>query len=149
MIVVVLAVVVDAVAATKRFVYADTPGHCPWRVLFNQQPCGGKVYKEMIVRLYVGNLPFEMNDAGLRDLLAPFGRIDEAAVVTNGRNKSRGFGFATLQTDTPDEVIGSLDGRTIEGRALQVRPAHAPPSFQRAPRPFGRDQGRGRPRRDD
>jgi RNA recognition motif-containing protein len=102
----------------------------------------------MVVRLYIGNLPFEVDDAGLGELLAPFGSVEEARVVTNARNKSRGFGFATLQTDQPDEVMASLNERSIAGRPLQERPAHASPSFQRSPRPFDRDQRRGRPRRD-
>ncbi len=101
----------------------------------------------MVVRLYIGNLPFELDDAGLNELLAPFGNVEEARVVTNARNKSRGFGFVTLETDQPDAVIASLNERSVAGRPLQVRPAHASPSFQRPPRPFDREQRRGSPRR--
>jgi hypothetical protein len=44
-------------------------------------------------------------------------------------------------------VIASLNERSVAGRPLQVRPAHASPSFQRPPRPFDREQRRGSPRR--
>lgn len=101
----------------------------------------------MTVRLYVGNLPFELDDNGLREIVEPFGSVEEARVVTNARNKSRGFGFVTLETDQADEAMEALNDRVIEGRPLQVRPAHSMPGFQRAPRPF--DSRRRPPRRQD
>jgi RNA recognition motif-containing protein len=103
----------------------------------------------MVVRLYIGNLPFEVDDTELRSLLAPFGGVEEARVVTNARNKSRGFGFVTLETNTPDEVIVALNNRSVAGRLLRVHPAHAVPSFQRQPSPYNRDNRRGPPRREN
>jgi RNA recognition motif-containing protein len=103
----------------------------------------------MLVKLYIGNLPFEVDDAELRGLLAPFGGVEEARVVTNARKRSRGFGFATLQTDMPDQVIVALNDRSLAGRQLRVHPAHEVPSFQRQPSPYNRDHRRGPPRRDD
>ena len=94
----------------------------------------------MSVKLYVGNLPFEMDDAGLRNLVTPFGGVEDARVVTNSRNKSRGFGFVTLQTDMTEEVIGSLNNHVVEGRPLRVHLAHTLPSFQRQPSPFNREK---------
>lgn len=101
----------------------------------------------MLTKLYVGNLPFDVDDAGLQALLTPFGTVEEARVITNARNHSRGFGFATMDCDVPEKLIAALDGHLVADRPLQVRPAHAPPSFQRTPRPFDRDNRRsGRPR---
>ena len=46
------------------------------------------------MKLYVGNLSYQVTDSDLRDLFAPFGEPDSARVITDrDSGRSKGFGF--------------------------------------------------------
>ena len=77
-------------------------------------------------RLYVGNLPFSVDEAALRALFTQAGHEPtEVAVVTDrDTGRSRGFGFVTLASDSAAQAAASaLNGKEIEGRALTVNEA--------------------------
>jgi len=92
-----------------------------------------------IMRLYVGNLPWSIDDAQLKELFEKAGAV-ESATVMKERNRfddrpprSRGFGFVDMPND--DEAKAAIDmynDQEVEGRALQVNEAR--PLEERAPR---------------
>jgi len=77
------------------------------------------------VDIYVGNLPWSVNDAGLAALCQPHGTVSTAKVIIDRETtRSRGFGFVSMPN--PDEAqaaIKALDGSQLGGRALRVREA--------------------------
>jgi len=71
--------------------------------------------------IYVGNLPWSIDDEGLKDLFAEHGEVISAKVIRDREtNRSRGFGFVEMNDDSSDDAISALDGHEIEGRALKV-----------------------------
>ena len=76
------------------------------------------------MKVYVGNLPWSVKDADLRELFAPFGNVDSAEVVTDrDSGRSRGFGFVEMATNHAAQAITKLNGREVESRALRVSEA--------------------------
>ncbi|HEX3133451.1 MAG TPA: RNA-binding protein [Planctomycetota bacterium] len=77
------------------------------------------------MELYVGNLPWSVNDEGLTNMFAAHGAVTRAKVVMDRETgRSRGFGFVTM-TNAPEgkAAIDALNGKDFEGRALRVREA--------------------------
>lgn len=77
------------------------------------------------MELYVGNLPWSVNDEGLTNMFAAHGAVGRAKVVMDRETgRSRGFGFVTMTNDAEGKAaIDSLNGKDLEGRALRVREA--------------------------
>ncbi len=76
-------------------------------------------------KLYVGNLSYDMNDAGLNALFAPFGTVDSAQVIMDrDAGRSKGFGFVEMSNaGEADAAIAALNGKENGGRALKVNEA--------------------------
>ena len=71
--------------------------------------------------IYVGNLPWSMDDDGLKQLFAEHGEVSSAKIIKDREtNRSRGFGFVSMDDDAADAAISSLDGSEIDGRNLKV-----------------------------
>lgn len=77
------------------------------------------------MKLYVGNLSKQVNDAQLNDLATPFGKIVSANVATErSSGESKGFGFIEFTTaDEGQAAITGLDGRDVNGQNLKVNEA--------------------------
>ena len=86
------------------------------------------------MKLYVGNLPWSIDDEGLKKLFSEFGEVEEASIIKDKfSKKSKGFGFVTIASDEDaKKAISELDGKTIEGRELRV--SEARPMEERPPR---------------
>ena len=81
----------------------------------------------MSVRLYIGNLPFEVTGDDLNALFSTIGVVEDAIIVTQrGGGRPRGFGFVEMQ-DVQDAhlAIEQLDGHSLAGRALKVNVANS------------------------
>ncbi|HLN92730.1 MAG TPA: RNA-binding protein [Thermoanaerobaculia bacterium] len=89
------------------------------------------------MKLYVGNLPYTMDEGDLRDLFTPYGTPSSVAVIMDrGTGRSKGFGFVEFENDTEAKAaISALNGRDFNGRALTVSEAR--------PRAEGGGGGRG------
>ena len=89
-------------------------------------------------KLYVGNLPFSMTDEDLARVFGDIGAVTSASIVTDrDTGRSRGFGFVEMGNDQQAKAaISGLDGKMVEGRALQVNVAR--------PRESGGGGGGGR-----
>lgn len=76
-------------------------------------------------RLYVGNLPYSIDDAGLRDLFSKFGEVVDVKVIIDFQsNRSKGFGFVTFADKSAgDKAVSEMDGTEIDGRKLKVNEA--------------------------
>ena len=77
------------------------------------------------MKLYVGNLPIQINDAQLNDLVIPYGALLSATVITEGSSgASRGFGFVEFSNgDAGRAAIAALDGHEVHGQTLKVSEA--------------------------
>ena len=77
------------------------------------------------MNIYVGNLPYNMDNDGLHDLFASHGAVDKATVIADRDNgRSKGFGFVEMANDSEAEAaIEALDGSSIEGRDIKVNQA--------------------------
>lgn len=76
-------------------------------------------------KLYVGNLPYTVNDEGIRDIFAGVGEVIDAKVIMDKiSGRSKGFGFVTMKDDaTAQQAIEQMDGKDVEGRPLKVNVA--------------------------
>lgn len=76
-------------------------------------------------KLYVGNLPYSVNDESLSAMFAEFGDIKEAKVISDKfSGRSKGFGFVTFANgDDAAKAVEAMNGKDIEGRNLTVNVA--------------------------
>ena len=83
----------------------------------------------MSVRLYVGNLSFDLTADDLREIFAQLGEGEDSLIVTRpDGGRPRGFGFVTMAEGTAgEEAIRQLDGQEVAGRALVVNVAKERP----------------------
>ena len=79
----------------------------------------------MGTKLYVGNLPFDITEGDLRNMLSEHGPVNEITVVMDKfTNRARGFAFATMNTEEGAKAaIQALNGKDFKGRALTVNEA--------------------------
>lgn len=92
----------------------------------------------MSTKLFVGGLPWAMDNQRLKEVFAEFGGLEDARVILDRETgRSRGFGFVTFVDDAGAEKALALNGREIDGRSIRVDRA------QEKERP-----ARGRPRED-
>ena len=78
-----------------------------------------------MLNLYVGNLPYTMNDQELNELFSQIGDVQSAKVMSDrDTGRSRGFGFVEMaDADAGHEAIEKLNGQDCDGRALVVNEA--------------------------
>lgn len=82
----------------------------------------------MQTRLFIGNLSWNTSDTDLSQLVAAQAEVLDAKVISDrDTGRSRGFGFVTIESDNPGEVIRALDGQEIDGRAIRVNQAEDKP----------------------
>jgi RNA recognition motif-containing protein len=79
----------------------------------------------MSIRLYVGNLPKELDRQELQDVFAPEGESVTTKVITDRKTgKCRGFGFVTVLTDEQaDQVIEKYNGLMFKENPLKIEKA--------------------------
>ncbi|HRN96113.1 MAG TPA: RNA-binding protein [Candidatus Levybacteria bacterium] len=75
-----------------------------------------------MTKLFVGGLPYAMNDQALNDLFAEYGTVTSAVVITDrSTGQSKGFGFVELEDDAmAQKAIEELNGKDVEGRSIAV-----------------------------
>ena len=108
----------------------------------------------MSARLFVGNLPFDVTEADLRELFAPVGPLSYVFLpVDRDTGKRRGFAFIEFSDEAKAaEAMRRFNEQQFKGRPLalseararEARPAMGAPMKARAPRlPDAFDQGPG------
>ncbi|KAI4342511.1 hypothetical protein MLD38_027133 [Melastoma candidum] len=76
-------------------------------------------------RIYVGNLPWDVDNGQLEQLFSEHGKVTSARVVYDrDSGRSRGFGFVTMASEEEmNDAIAALDGQSLDGRAIRVNVA--------------------------
>ena len=75
-------------------------------------------------KLYVGNFPYSVDEAQLRDLFSQYGDITDLALIMDRETgRPKGFAFITFATQAAAEKALELNGRDVGGRALKVNVA--------------------------
>ena len=77
------------------------------------------------MNMSVGNLAFTTTDYDLRQLLEPYGVVDESRVITDrATGRSKGFGFVEMSDSTrATTAIAGLQVTELAGRTLTVNEA--------------------------
>jgi len=88
----------------------------------------------MSKKLYVGNLSYDVSSSDLEAMLAAYGTVLSAEVISDrDTGRSKGFGFVEMDSAAEaDAAIAALNGQDHGGRALTVNEAKP-----RAPRSGG------------
>ncbi len=75
-------------------------------------------------KIYVGNLPWSIADAELKDFFSNYGTVHSAVVITDRETgRSRGFGFVEMDPADAEKAIREADGKDMGGRSLRVNEA--------------------------
>lgn len=85
-------------------------------------PRGSQPERPRAYRIYVGNLPWQVDDARLEQVFSEHGKVVGARVVCDQETgRSRGFGFVTMSDESElNDAIAALDGQSLDGRAIRV-----------------------------
>jgi cold-inducible RNA-binding protein len=75
--------------------------------------------------IFVGNLSFGATEDSVRSMFEEFGTVDRVSIVTDrDTGQARGFGFVEMPVNSDaDRAIGELNGRELDGRALNINEA--------------------------
>ncbi|MBT8125467.1 MAG: RNA-binding protein [Gammaproteobacteria bacterium] len=76
-------------------------------------------------KLYVGNLPYSVDQAMLQDAFGKCGTVESANVIMNrDTGQSKGFGFVEMSSSAEaQKAIQEINGTSLDGRALTVNEA--------------------------
>jgi RNA recognition motif-containing protein len=90
--------------------------------------------------IFVGNLNFGATEDAVRSLFESYGVVERVSIVTDrDTGQPRGFGFVEMSANADaDRAIAELNGRELDGRALNVNEAR--PKTERS---FGGGGGGG------
>ena len=77
------------------------------------------------MKIYVGNLSYEVTEEDLRLALEQFGQVESATIITDKQSgQSKGFGFVEMAAKAEGQsAIDGLNGKELKGRALKVNEA--------------------------
>jgi cold-inducible RNA-binding protein len=75
--------------------------------------------------IFVGNLSFGATEDAVRSLFEAYGTVDRVSIVTDrDTGQARGFGFVEMSVNADaDRAINELNGRELDGRAMNVNEA--------------------------
>ena len=78
------------------------------------------------MKIYVGNMPFSMDEDQTRSLFGEFGSVDSVNVITDrDTGRPRGFAFVEMPDEGGQKAIEELNEREVDGRKLNVNVARA------------------------
>ena len=75
--------------------------------------------------IFVGNLSFDATENSLRSMFEAYGSVDKVSIITDrDTGRAKGFGFVEMSANAEaDRAIAELNGRDLDGRALNVNEA--------------------------
>ncbi len=96
-------------------------------------------------KLYVGNLPYGINDSDLHQIFQAHGTVQSAQVIMDrDTGRYKGFGFVEMGSDAEAQAaITNLNGAEVEGRTLTVNEARPKTEGGGGRGPGGGGGGRG------
>ncbi len=79
----------------------------------------------MSTKLFVGSLPWAVNDEALKEAFEAHGAVVSAKVITDRQTgRSRGFGFVEMENEADaSNAIQALNGTDLKGRNIIVSEA--------------------------
>jgi len=77
------------------------------------------------MKIYVGNLSYEVTEEDLKQSFEQFGQLESVAIITDKfTGKSKGFGFVEMASKAEGQsAIDGLNGKELKGRTLNVNEA--------------------------
>jgi len=87
-------------------------------------------------RLFVGNLPYRVEENDLQELFSQAGKVESVRVMRDTETgRARGFGFVEMSNEQDAENAASqFNQYPMEGRKLTVNEARPMPERNSAPR---------------
>ena len=78
------------------------------------------------MKIYVGNLSYEVTEEDLRLAFEPFGQVESATIIKDKRSgRSKGFGFVEMPSNAEGQsAIDDLNDKDLKGKNLRVNEAH-------------------------
>jgi cold-inducible RNA-binding protein len=75
--------------------------------------------------IFVGNLNFGATEDSVRSLFEQYGTVERVSIITDrDTGRAKGFGFVEMTANAEaDQAIAALNGRELDGRALNVNEA--------------------------
>lgn len=74
-----------------------------------------------MIKLYVGNLLYEVTTDEVRALLEPFGAMDTVDLFTKrAPERPHAYAFVQMERQAAEAAIKALDGSQFMGRTLRV-----------------------------
>ena len=85
------------------------------------------------MNIFVGSLPFSIEEADLRESFEAYGAVDSVKIITDKfTGRSKGFGFVEMPNDDDaQKAIDELNGATVQGRAIVVNKSEPKPEGER------------------
>ena len=78
------------------------------------------------MKLYVGNLPYAVNDGRLRELFGAYGvPLSATVVVDRASGRSKGYGFVEMSDEDARKAAEALNRSQLDGRTIWVNEARA------------------------
>ena len=79
------------------------------------------------MKIYVGNLSYEVTEQDLRQEFEAFGAVDSVSVITDKYSgRAKGFAFVEMSSVSEGQAaITGLNGKTLKERTLTVNTARS------------------------
>jgi len=76
------------------------------------------------MEMFVGNLPYSMEDSKLSELFSQFGNVERVKIIKDrDSGRSKGFGFVTMSDQDAAKAIEGLNNTEVDGRTIKVNEA--------------------------
>ncbi|UNC93327.1 RNA recognition motif domain-containing protein [Candidatus Contubernalis alkaliaceticus] len=80
----------------------------------------------MTKTLYVGNIPWALDENELLTVFSEHGDIVNCRIITDRRTgRSKGYGFVEVDEESADKIIEAMNGTGLNGREIIVNEAKA------------------------
>lgn len=85
------------------------------------------------MNIFVGSLPFSIDEADLRDSFGVYGTVSSVKLITDKfTGRSKGFAFIDMPNDDEAlKAIEELNGASVEGRTIVVNKSEPKPEGER------------------
>jgi len=90
----------------------------------DQEPTGNNDGK-VTMKIYAGNLPYDITEEELRTEFSAFGKVESVAIITDKYSgRSKGFAFVEMPTVSEGQAaIAALNGKNLKDRTIVVNAA--------------------------
>lgn len=94
------------------------------------------------MNIFVSNINYATQEQSLHDLFSEFGDVSSAKIITDRETgRSRGFGFVEMGDEDGQNAIEALNGKELDGKALNI--SEAKPREDKPRRSFDNNRSGG------